>query len=130
MLKRVLVVAMALVAACGPHWIPARPVTVAAAPGAFDKAIALLIAEGESIETKDEAAGTIVTKWIAVSQMGDPIEMRVTITRAGETLIVASQCQRPNIPGPLTTTRMMESCGNVVLETQQAKVDRIAAGLR
>lgn len=116
--------------ACGPHWVPARPATVPASEDTFNKAVTLLIAEGESIETKDEAAGAIVTKWATVDQLGEPIQLRIAITRAGDTLVVSSQCQRPTIAGPLTTTRSMEPCGDRVLETQQAKVDRIAVGLR
>lgn len=119
-----------LLCACGPQWIVTKPVAVPAKPGALDKAVALLIADGESIETKDEAAGALVTKWTQVEQMSGPVQTRITVTVAGEQVIVASQCQRPTIRGPLTTTTGWEPCGDRQLETQQAKVDRIAAGLR
>ena len=108
----------------------AQPLVVPARAGVLDRAVALVIAEGDSIETKDEAAGTLVTKWTQVQQLGDPVQMRITVTLAGESVIVASQCQRPTIRGPLTTTTGWEPCGDLVLEPQQAKVQRIAAALR
>jgi len=128
-MKLAVLVVVAL-SGCGPRWVPARPVTVPAKPGALDKAVALVIAEGDSVETKDEAAGTLVTKWTQVESMGDPFQLRVTVTVAGDSVIVASQCQKPTPGGPLTTTIGWEPCGNVVLETQQTKVQRIANGLR
>lgn len=115
---------------CGPRWVVSQPATVPAKPGALNKAVALVIAEGDSIETKDESAGTLVTKWTQVEQLGQPVQMRVTVTVTSDQVIVASQCQRPTVKGPLTTTTGWESCGDRVLETQQAKIDRIAAGLR
>jgi hypothetical protein len=115
---------------CGPRWVPAQSVTVPAKPGALDKAVALVIAEGESIETKDEAAGALVTKWTSVHHAGHPMQMRITVTVTGDSVIVASQCQRHTPAGPLSTTSGWESCGDVALESQQAKVQRVAAGLR
>jgi hypothetical protein len=119
-----------LIVGCGPRFVPARPVTIAAAPGVFDKAIGVLVAEGDSIETKDAAAGTIATRWVHHEQLGGTVQLRITITVAGATLIVASQCQRETVPGPLTTKTGLEPCGDRQPEAQQAKVDRIAAALR
>jgi hypothetical protein len=125
-----LVVAVVALIGCGPRWVRAQPVIVPAKPGVLNQAVALVIAEGESIETKDEAAGTLVTKWTYLYHSGNTIQIRVTVTVAGDKVIVASQCQRQTPAGPLTTTSGLEPCGDLILETQQAKVQRIAAGLR
>ena len=121
---------IAVLVGCGPQWVPVKPASVPSSPESFNKAIGALVAEGESIDMKDEAAGTIVTRWIRVEQLGNPIQMRITVMVADDQLVVGSQCQRPTIAGPLTTTTSWEPCGDRHLETQQAKIDRIAARLR
>ncbi len=109
MTKRI--VLAACMAACVPHsaFVPA---TVAAKPGAFDRVTRALLSRGESIETKDESAGVIVTKWDEKTSMGTTVRMRWNVTVDGNSLTVNSQCQsRITDSGPMSGPSDWQDCG-------------------
>lgn len=122
------ILVLVMLCGCGVHFEPTRPATITAKPGAFDQAIGALVAAGESIDTKDEAAGTIVTKWVDLEQMGSDFQTRLVLTATGGKLIIASQCQRRMKDAVMS--KSWDSCGERQPGTQQAKIDRIAAALR
>lgn len=70
-----------------------RPVTTPAPQDAFVKTTRVLIERGETIETKDESAGLIVTKWEESTSMGTITRLRWNITFANAAVTVNSQCQ-------------------------------------
>lgn len=70
-----------------------KPTTVAAPQDAFAKTTRVLNDRGDTIETKDEAAGLIVTKWEESTSMGTVTRLRWNITIANSSLTVNSQCQ-------------------------------------
>lgn len=72
---------------------PFKPAEVTAPPDAFTKTTRVLIERGESVETKDEAAGILVTKWNEEHSGGDTHRFRWSITIAAGRLTVSSQCQ-------------------------------------
>lgn len=70
-----------------------KPATTPAPQDAFAKTTRALIERGETIETKDEAAGLIVTKWEESTSMGTVTRLRWNITITNATITVDSQCQ-------------------------------------
>lgn len=81
-----------LLAGCVQH-AAFKPTTVTAPPDAFAKTTRVLMDRGETIETKDEAAGLIVTKWEESTTMGTVTRLRWNITIADSAVTVNSQCQ-------------------------------------
>lgn len=81
-----------LVAAC-TRYTAFTPATASAPPDAFNKATRVLVERGESIETKDESAGVIVTAWREETIMGNVMRLRWTVTAANGTITVNSQCE-------------------------------------
>lgn len=69
------------------------PVTAPAPQDAFARTTRVLIERGETIETKDEQAGLIVTKWEESTTMGTVTRLRWNITIANAVVRVDSQCQ-------------------------------------
>lgn len=95
---------------CAAH-TPFQPATVTAPPNAFAKATQVLIDRGDTIETKDESAGVLLTKWEESHSMGATNRVRWSL-RIGSTVVVTSQCQfMLDNPGPLSTKKW-EECGN------------------
>lgn len=72
---------------------PFQKTTVNAPPDAFARATNALADVGESIETKDEAAGLILTKWEDKNQMGTDYRYRWRIQIGSGQATVDSQCQ-------------------------------------
>lgn len=101
MRHNMLVLVGVLAAACGGAYTEFHPASVQAPPDAFAKASRVLIDHGESIETKDEAAGILVTKWNEEEFMGGQKRFRWKVTLTNGTLTVSSQCQgKVNDPAP------------------------------
>lgn len=104
-------VLMGVLASCAPY-AAFKPATVQAPPDAFAKATRVLIEEGDSIETKDEAAGILITKWNEEESMGDKKRLRWKVTVTNGTLTVDSQCQfKITDPGP-GMRNDWDNCGN------------------
>lgn len=102
---------MGVLAACASY-SAFHPATVQAPPDAFAKASRVLIERGESVETKDEAAGILVTKWNEESAMGGTKRLRWKVTVTNGSLTVDSQCQgKMNDPAP-GQKNDWEDCGN------------------
>lgn len=100
-MKRViLTVALAAMTGC-PSYAKFQPVTVTAPVDAFDKATRVLIERGETIETKDQSAGILLTKWEESTQMGTDRRYRWSVTIANGSATVNSQCQIKMGNGPL-----------------------------
>ncbi|MEJ7601362.1 MAG: hypothetical protein WKG01_25885 [Kofleriaceae bacterium] len=83
--------------ACGSPQGAFKPVTVAAPDDAYSRILRGVVAAGHSIDTKDEAAGMVTTKWEVVSS-SVPLTIglqrfRWTIALADRSLTVKSQCQ-------------------------------------
>jgi hypothetical protein len=70
-----------------------KPATIATPPDAFTKASRTLIDRGDTLETKDEAAGVLITKWEDTEVLGLKRRYRWKVSTAGATLTVDSQCQ-------------------------------------
>lgn len=85
-----------------------QPITVAAPPDAFDRASRALVEAGETIETKDETAGILLTKWEETTRMGTIYRYRWNISIASGSARVDSQCQFKLESGP--TGRDWETC--------------------
>src|SRR5262245_21944300 len=88
-----LFVAVVGLVACAGRYTAFTPATASAPDDGFNKATRVLIQHGESIETKDEGAGIIVTAWKDREFMGSTKRLRWTVTVASGTLKVDSQCQ-------------------------------------
>ncbi len=89
-----------ILAAC-TRYTAFTPATAPAPDDAFSKATRVLVERGESIETKDEDAGVIVTAWKEESSFGGRLRLRWTVTLASGSLTVNSQCEaKINDPAP------------------------------
>lgn len=82
----------AALVACTPN-VPFGKTTVSAPPDAFARATNALVDAGESIETKDESAGLILTKWEDTNRMGTDYRYRWRIEIVNGNATVDSQCQ-------------------------------------
>jgi hypothetical protein len=89
---RNLITALVMLTACTTYK-PFEPTTVRAPDDAFNKATRVLVQRGESIETKDEGAGIIVTAWKDETSMGTNRRLRWTITVQNAAVTVTSQCE-------------------------------------
>lgn len=103
-------IAMVLALAGCVAQTPFAPTVVTVKPGAFDRVTRVLLARGESIETKDEGAGIIVTKWDEKTSMGTVVRQRWNVTIDADKLTVDSQCQM-HITSSLSA-KDWEPCGN------------------
>ena len=105
------ILAALILSACA-RYAPFTPTTVSAPADPFNKSVRVLVQRGETIETKDEGAGVIVTGWREGTQMGGTHRLRWTITVASGTVTVASQCeQKIDDPGP-GQANDWANCGN------------------
>lgn len=107
---------------------PFTPTTVQAPPDAFARATRVLIERGDTIETKDEAAGLIVTKWEESKSMGTFRRLRWSITIASGTATVVSQCQI-RIESAMPGDAEWSDCGTSQPEDRTEKARRIASGI-
>lgn len=93
-MKRLILIAALTAASCGPRPEPFHPVTVDAPEGAFQRAMRGIVANGGAIETSDEKAGVITTKWEEVNLFGDDYQRtRWTITIGDGKATIGSQCE-------------------------------------
>lgn len=103
------------VAACAT-FTPYKPVTINAPENAFAKAVRVLTDRGETIDTKDEDAGVITTRWEESDLLGnDKLRVRWQITINGAFLKVVSQCQQKTDTGAmgvLNGTNGFKDCGD------------------
>lgn len=98
---RNILVALAITASCGPPMSPFHPVSAPATEGAYGRALRAVVALGEVVDTKDEAAGVITTQWKSMYEGAgeDKIEGRWVITIAEATSTVDSQCRIITVTG-------------------------------
>src|SRR5512139_1171643 len=104
-----LILAAALMTGCVQHEA-FRPTTVAAPQDAFAKTTRVLLERGETIETKDEQAGLIVTKWEESTSMGTVTRLRWNISIASGSVTVNSQCQLRMTDQTLTDDGQWKPC--------------------
>lgn len=93
---RNLLVVLVLVASwsCVPEHAPFHPVTVSAPSDAYGRALRGVVAAGMTVDTKDDAAGVITTKWEeAHAFMQVWQRLRWSISIANGQMLVSSQCQ-------------------------------------
>lgn len=84
----------AILSACMAATAPFKPVTVAAPTNAYQRALQQLTVNGETIDTKDESAGVITTKWTRFDTlMNLEKQVRWVVTVSASELTVSSQCQ-------------------------------------
>jgi len=102
-----------------------HPATTKAPDDAFAKASRVLIERGDSIETKDEAAGILITKWDESTVMGSQRRVRWKITVTGGELIVDSQCQAKLTDAAPGQRNDWSNCGNQPSD-RSAKAKEIA----
>lgn len=105
-----LIVAAGLLAACSAYK-PFTPATVQAPADPFNKSVRVLVGRGESIETKDEGAGVIVTAWKEQSQMGTDRRLRWNITVVSGQVTVNSQCEM-QIQDDFGGAKKWKDCGD------------------
>jgi hypothetical protein len=87
---RLLFLVLVLAACAYSHF---KPATVTAPPDAFARSSRVLIERGEMIETKDESAGVLITKWQEDTVIDLKRRYRWKVTTTGAALTVDSQCQ-------------------------------------
>lgn len=103
------VLLVAALAGCGGY-TQFQPATTPAPPDAFAKTTRVLIERGETIETKDEAAGLVLTKWEENTHMGTNFRYRWNITIANGAVTVSSQCHRKLADPPMGTNNEWTDC--------------------
>jgi hypothetical protein len=103
---------LALLAACATYK-PFTPATVSAPADPFNKAVRVLVQGGQSIETKDEGAGVIVTTWKDETSMGTNRRLRWALTITDASVTVDSQCEQKMSGDPAPgQSNAWENCGN------------------
>lgn len=106
-------ITLALILTACSTYKPFTPATVRAPADPFNKATRVLIQRGESVETKDEGAGIIVTAWKNETNMGSEIRLRWAVTVQSSTVTVDSQCEMKLTGDPAPgQTNAWERCGN------------------
>jgi hypothetical protein len=115
---------------CGMQsFVSTEPRTVGARDDAFAVAMRTLTEMGESVETRDEASGLIVTKWIDLEQMSSLYQLRISITITEGRATVAGQCQYRFKDNDPMKPSGWQPCGDRQPESQSAKIARVAAAI-
>src|SRR3990167_7306813 len=89
---RILAQLALILVACTPYAAVA-PITVPTPADPYAKVVRVLADSGETIETKDESAGVVMTKWEELEHMGTKYRLRWSIVLSGGSVTVSSQCK-------------------------------------
>lgn len=121
-----LATAVVLLAASSQQYKPFTPVSRPAPDNVFARAQRALVARGETIETKDEDAGLIVTGWKeSPDSDGGARRQRWTVTVDGGTVVVNSQCEF-RMKEDLFVDGSWQSCGDKQPGDRQEKAEALA----